>query len=259
MQEGLVHQRPPVPPVKRFRADVVQRPRDPRPVHLRHDQHDVVAHGLLHTIEERPRQIGPPPFPRPRVEVEAVERIPVLRLQIVARQPFDPHALLRTRALLADVLSLARGEAREKGIEIVVAAIDEVELPILAYQQPRLHAGLPVGGVQKGQVRRRKFPIFNGLHHCAQQREPQLPRRCQQARPRRGRERHAALQLRVIVPARAPVSVRPGVVEHILPLAVSLGVERGGGQRRAALVLHHDVTRRPPRVRRCRARRLAGV
>jgi hypothetical protein len=76
----------------------------------------------------------------------------------------------------------------------------------------------------------------------------------QQARPRHRREGYGDLQLGIVAAAGARVSVRPAVVEDVLPLAVGLDVERCDGERRAARILDHQVLGQPAGLAPDRAR-----
>ena len=78
----------------------------------------LVGHALADEIEEFAGQIGRAPFAVGGREVEAVERVPMPRLDRAAGQRLDLDAAReRIAPLAADLLALARIERREEVVE----------------------------------------------------------------------------------------------------------------------------------------------
>ena len=69
----------------------------------------------------------------------------------------------------------------------------------------------------------------------------------EEAPPRDRRERHGALQLRIVLSAHAVQGVRPTVIEHELALAVRFGVERHHARDCSVRSFKHEMLRQPSR------------
>ena len=86
--------------------------------------------------------------------------------------------------------------------------------------------------------------LLERVCHRAAHRAGLRPRPHQQARPRHGREWHADQQLGVVAaPHHVVIRVCPGLVKHVLPVAVRLQVHGAAAQQRARRVPHQHVLR----------------
>ena len=63
---------------------------DPAALARAQDQQDIVAQTFLRAVEKRPRQVGRAPFSRTGILIKDPKRIPVLGLDVFARQSLDP-------------------------------------------------------------------------------------------------------------------------------------------------------------------------
>ena len=167
--------------------------------------------------------------------------------------PLDGQAIAeRLLALLAHGLALARGERAQEILEGGVAVVAPVELLVGALQVAELAEPGPFALGEKRDVRARQ-PV--ALHHRGRgggERRLAVggvgtwPR--QQPPARHRRERHGDLQLGVIAAAGLGVGVRPGVVEHVLALAVRLEIGRRAASHAAAVASEDQMPRRPTRA-----------
>ena len=108
MQEGVVLQTAPVAAEQRIAAHHVEGAGDGAPLARRQDQHDAFAERRAEPVEEIARQIGIAPFAVARRGITGEERVPVRRLDVVARQRLDGQAAAQRGASLApDRLALA--------------------------------------------------------------------------------------------------------------------------------------------------------
>src|SRR6185437_8812370 len=73
------------------------------------------------------------------------------------------------------------------------------------------------------------------------------------------RERHRALQLRVISPAASLVGGGPAPIEDIFAVRMALEIERHGADEAPAVVLESEMLRLPPGLARRRAARLERI
>ena len=109
MQEFEIRAAAPVAAIERVGAQQVQCARHPLAVPPRQDQDDAVGHGSADAMEEILGQIGRTPFAVGRVDIEAVEHVPMLGLQVAAGQghhlDIGAGDLL---AFLADAFALSR-------------------------------------------------------------------------------------------------------------------------------------------------------
>ena len=83
--------------------------------------------------------------------------------------------------------------------------------------------------------------------------------RDQEPPPGDRRERRSDLEFGIVAPAGALVGVGPGVIEHVLALAMALEIAGGGGDHAPARVFDDDMRRRPARAAADRARSLERV
>ena len=117
------------------RADEIDGAGDPAAVALGHHQQDTVAHLLADQRIERAREIGPAPFARSGLHVELEERVPDAFGEVGAGQPVDVMPVASaSRAFAPDGLALARGQRGEEIVEVVIAGILPMELPVGALQ-----------------------------------------------------------------------------------------------------------------------------
>src|SRR5260221_13757198 len=75
MQVLMVLERPPVPAIKRIRANEIKRTGDDPARPPGEDQENVIGHALADMAEKAPRQIGAPPLARARINIEGKEGI----------------------------------------------------------------------------------------------------------------------------------------------------------------------------------------
>ena len=122
---------------------------------LGQDQHDLLAEGCPELTEEVPGQVGVAPFAVAGRDVEAVEGVPVPRLDVVAAAPDDRQAAgPGLAALLADRLALARGQGAEEAVEVLVAAVVPAVLQAAPLQHPEIAQERPLPLGREGDVRR---------------------------------------------------------------------------------------------------------
>ncbi len=130
-------------------------------------------------------------------------------------------------ALLADRLALARGEVGEERLEIRVTGIEEMKLLAGALQEAGFAKRLPFLGGRKGDMDRRGAGL---LTQRAQPGDQCLARSGivfvgnEQPAPVDRRERHADLELRVVIATRPLIRIGPGVVENIFALRMGLQI-----------------------------------
>src|SRR5258708_28128235 len=144
MEEGEIAGAARVAAIERVAPEQVEGAGDVAPAFLRHHQHDALGHALADEIEESARQIRVAPFAvRGRV-VEAIERVPMARLDGAAGERLDLDAARERIAPLApDLLALARIERIEESVEALVAVILPMELLADALQEPGRPEPLP--------------------------------------------------------------------------------------------------------------------
>ena len=229
MQERMMLDRAPVAAEQRVRADEVDRARDPATVAFRHHQQHVIAHAFADQREECARQIRPSPFARAGLHVEGEERVPRLFGDVLAGEPVDGDAGGdRLAALALDRLAMARIEAGEEIVEGREILVVPVKLLVGALQEAVLGQKFRLAFTRESHMRRRR------LAEAAQRHQPAGERRAdllaidvvadQEARAGCRRERHRALQLRIIAPARALIGVGPAAVEHVFALRMRLEI-----------------------------------
>ena len=184
----------------------------------------------MHRVEEGAGQVGAAPFAAAGVLIEGPEGVPMIGPDRVAGQHADGAAELRGGLpFLADRLALARGEVGKEGVEVGVGAVFPVILMGGAAQKAHFLTRFGLFCRAEGDMGRGKAVFRPDPHHGLRQRGAArvLPSRPgQETPPGRGREGDGGLQFGVIAPARALVSVAPGVVKDVFALAVGLGVKR---------------------------------
>src|SRR5579872_6450563 len=230
MKERVVLDRPPVAAVERVVAEKIDRAGDIASRPARHDEERAVGEYRPDQIEEGAGEVGAAPFARAGLHVEFEEGVPVRRTDRRAGQPFNLNpAVERLAPLAPDRLTLAGSERSEKIVERGIAVAGEMEL--LAGADEKSGARQPVGvlGRGKSEVNRRGLGLFAQLPQGSDQRLARAFRRIAgYEEPASGhrRERDRDLELGIIAAAGALVGVGPGVVEHVLALAVGLEVAR---------------------------------
>mmetsp|Transcript_46356 Transcript_46356/g.145412 ORF Transcript_46356/g.145412 Transcript_46356/m.145412 type:complete len:363 (+) Transcript_46356:3589-4677(+) len=248
----------PVPAIQAVSSNEVQRSRHQLSslLLLRHHEQDLVCHFPSQQGEELSVQVSLPPFLIYRIEVELIERIPMPLLNLFSRQSLHPHPRLRHLVpLLPDALSPRLLQPHQELVETLVPFVPPVVLYPRPQQEPLPAHQLPVFLGGKCHMRTAQPVLTTQFHHPPSQRPPRSP--ClllrlaprHQPRPHHRSERHAALQLRVVVVAgERPVCSSPGMVEHILPIAVALEVHRSASKdATAVLVMHNKVVGGPAR------------
>src|SRR5690606_32761923 len=217
MQERVVLDRAPVPPVENAVADEVERARDMASVAPRHDEQYALRHALADQAEEFAREIGAAPFAAARVHVEGEEGVPVILGDAASRHPFHGDAVFqRALALLADHLALARGQIGQKIFERGITAIVPVELLIRALKESMPAEPCPLAFRQKGDMERGYAAaprnLDRAVHEAVFRRLARGAGRSEQARAGCWRERHRNLKLRIVASARALQRVGPSVI-----------------------------------------------
>ncbi len=238
--------RTPVAAEKRVRADEVDGAGDPAAGPFRHDEDDAVGHGPADLRIELAGEVGPAPFARAGLHVEAKEHVPDVFRQFAAGQPMHADAVLqRLAALPLDGLALARRQRLEEGVEAGVAGVLPVELLVGAPQEALLgevaalrlrHEGDVDGGrllppAQLPQARRQR-----GSHRLGVGARPH-----QQAPSGRGRERHGHLELGVVVAAGALVGLGPAAVEHVLAARMRFQIAGHRAEERAVRAFREQM------------------
>src|SRR5579883_1348692 len=260
MQEGEIAQTSPVAAIKRIAAEEIERAGDVAAALACHHQHHALGKARAEEVEEAPRQIGRAPFAIGGRAIEAKKRIPMPGLDGFAgeRLDLDP-AGQRVPPLAPDLLALARGKRGKKLLEIRVAIILPMELPPDALQETGRAEALPFGFGGKGDMERGDFMPARKLDHGADERVRRRRvgvRTQQQATPGHRRERHRALELRIIFAARPLIGRSPAPVEDIFAVGVALEVERCHAQEMSCSILDREMLGQPSRFRRRRARGL---
>ena len=258
MQEAVLLDTAPVAAVERVRPRKVKRPRDGRAVAFHHYQHYRIGHPLAEQAEEGAREVGHPPLAAAGRLVEGEEGVPVALLDLVTDKRRDREARVRHRPpFLADLLTLARGEAGEEVVEGAIALVEPVELDARALQEPRFahQVELVLGG--KCDVQRGDVDLVADADAGRQQGRPHRfrarSRGCEQARPGHRRERDRDLELGIVTAAGALECVRPAVVEHVFAVGMVLEIHRHGAEDGALRGLENDVSRVPAGLRRARS------
>jgi hypothetical protein len=180
----------------------------------------------------------------------------VLGPDLIARQAADGAAeTLRALAFLADRLALARRQLRQKIVKAAIALVLPVELFAGPGQKAHLFAQPGFGLGAKGDMRARKAVLLCDLRHRLQQRALHRRGLCDQPWPGHRRERHPALQFRIIAAADAGISLGPGVIKDIFALAVGFQVT-GRDPRDPAIQPRHKMAGMPAGILSDRSRRL---
>src|ERR1700761_6197478 len=96
MEERYVLRRAPIAPVKRIRADQVERACNGPPIpHRQHEEH-ALPHALAQQREEAATQIGLSPFARARILVEMPEGVPMRLSDFRADEVEEVESVPRT-------------------------------------------------------------------------------------------------------------------------------------------------------------------
>ena len=142
-----------------------------------------------------------------------------------AAQLLDGAAeILRAGAFLLQCLALARGQPRQEVLVIRIAVVFPVKLLSAAGQEVCRCAQARLGFGAEGDMRARQPVLQAQLGHGIQQRCLPLGIGGDQARTSDGGEGHRALQLGIVVAARALERVGPGVVEDVFALTVGFDI-----------------------------------
>jgi hypothetical protein len=149
--------------------------------------------------------------------------------QVAPGDPFDLYPAFKRRASLApDRLALAGSERAQEVLEAGIALILPVELLVGAFKQAQLAGKLPFLAREEGEVQRGHAEPIGDLYCRLEQKRFAFgfgfARPHQQALARHRREGDGGLQLRVIAPTGAQISVRPAMIEDIFALRVGLQI-----------------------------------
>ena len=253
MQALVFARAAPVAPVQRVGIAEVQRAGNGLATRvLRQREQHLGAQPRRHIHKKLPRQIAAVTgaFGVGHL-VEAVKDRPVVRGQFAPVAQAEGKSLfLHTPPLPAQRLAFAADQSVEKIVEVAIAPVVPVKL--------HLPAGVHSGGLQPGVVRRvGKQHVPGGNTQLSGQRghlfvkpQPQLggiePGFVEQARPRRRRKGNGRDQLGVVGQAHAPPGVRPGPIEDVFTVGMTLEIGGKNGQR-APAIAQAQMGRRPAR------------
>ena len=185
-----------------------------------------------------------------------MERVPVVLTQVGSRDPLhlDP-VLERDAALAPEVLPLLGAEPGEEIVEARVALVAPVKLLVGAAEEAAPGEPFPLVRLEKSEVQGGHFELAGDLDAARDEvildfeLHPLFIRPHEQPPPGRRRERYRPEELRVVVSARVLERLRPPVVEDVLPLRVSLEVERNHPGQPAPRVFEDRVVRQPSGLR----------
>src|SRR5262249_9992642 len=228
------------------------------------NEKDLIAHVLADQAEEGARQIRRAPFARTRVHIKGEERVPMRLGEVGARHPIYLDAILqRAFPLAAYGLSLSGGKCAEEIVEALIAVVAPVELLIVALQEAKPAGKLPLLLCGKGDVQRGGVKTYGeGGGGLEQERlaSSALGTIADQEPPAGdGRERHGALQLRIIGAAGAFRGVCPGVVEDIFAEGMRFQVARHASSHCSVGVVEDEMLWQPARLWRSRSALFDGV
>ncbi len=192
-------------------------------VHIGEHQQHLIPHPLAEQVEGLARQIGRAPFARAGILVEVPERIPMLWLDVCARQCADFHPVLGRSAFL-------RGSPCACGRPVRPGNRRSWRSPCFpsgtgcrcaAASRPASNSGICAGSMKVAWAEENpsRSQRVSAARSSGAASAIVLQ---QQARAGRRRERHGDLQLGIIIASRAVPGVGPGMVEHIFALAVAL-------------------------------------
>ena len=173
-------------------------------------------------VKELTRQIGRTPFAHSRVLIEDPERIPVFGFDLIPGEGLDrPAKALRLQAFFTDVLAFARIETGQKAIKVTVAMVLPMKLLAFAGHQAKGLRRLCLCLRAERGMERRQFIVLRQLHgplhQCCQSGFFKSRSRQKPSPSCRGMG-HRNLQLRVIMPTRAFIGMRPAVIKDVLAL-----------------------------------------
>ena len=97
----------------------------------------------------------------------------------------------------------------------------------------------------EGDVNRRRLALLAEVYKACRQLRPQGRRGRQKARAGRRRERHGALELRVIAPAGAAIGIGPAVIENIFAIAVVLEIAGHNANDAAPVIFKNEMAPAP--------------
>ncbi len=155
----------------------------------------------------------------------------------------------RVAALAADRLALARGERVEEVVEVAIALVDEVELPVGARQIAVFGKLLLLGFSGEGDVQRGGAELGGQRGAGGGEQRAVLAgvaaRPDQQAPAGHRREGHRRLELGIVAPAGAFIGVGPAVVEDVFAHGMAFQVAGHDRGRPAVGAVEHQVLAEP--------------
>ena len=158
MQKRMMFDRAPVAAKQRIGADEIDGAGDPATVAPGHDERDVLSHAFADQRKEAAGEVGPAPFPRTGLHVEAEEGVPGVFGDVFAVERVNRDAVNERIAPFApDRLAVTRVERIEKILETSVTTVAPVKLLVVALQESLGSQKLPFGFARKRHMNGRGF------------------------------------------------------------------------------------------------------
>src|SRR6266576_2852838 len=146
MQKRVMFDRAPVAAKQRIGADEIDGAGDPAIVASGHDERDVLGHAFADQRKEAAGEVGPAPFPRTGLHVEAEEGVPGVFGDVFAVERVNRDAVNERIAPFApDRLAVTRVERIEKILETSVTPVAPVKLLVVTLQESLGSQKLPFG------------------------------------------------------------------------------------------------------------------